>query len=89
MVPTPHLLDEPVDGATAGPETATVVVTNQGSRPVLVGSHFHSFEASTELRFERWKAYGMRLNIAPGTAVRFEPGRERTVELVRLDGALD
>ena len=69
-----------------GRETATVVVTNQGDRPVQIGSHFHFFEVNTELKFDRPQAYGMRLNIAAGTAVRFEPGQSRTVELVKLGG---
>jgi len=63
----------------------SVTVENRGDRPVQVGSHFHFFEVNSALYFERWKAYGMRLNIAAGTAVRFEPGQTRTVELVKLD----
>jgi len=64
----------------------TVLVENRGDRPLQVGSHFHFFEVNPALAFERWKAYGRRLNIAPGTAVRFEPGRQKTVELVPLVG---
>ena len=70
-----------------GRKTATVEVTNAGDRPVQVGSHYHFFEVNDALRFERKKAYGMRLNIAAGTAVRFEPGQTRTVTLVPLKGA--
>jgi urease subunit beta len=69
-----------------GRKTATVEVTNSGDRPVQVGSHYHFFEANEALKFERKKAYGFRLNIAAGTAVRFEPGQKRTVELVALAG---
>ena len=71
----------------AGRRTVTVQVTNTGDRPVQVGSHYHFFETNEALRFEREKAYGCRLNIAAGTAVRFEPGQTRTVELVALAGA--
>jgi urease subunit beta len=70
----------------AGRATAVVKVANTRDRPIQVGSHFHFFETNPGLRFERDKAYGMRLNIAAGTAVRFEPGQERTVELVALAG---
>ena len=69
-----------------GRRTATVEVTNAGDRPVQVGSHYHFFEVNDALQFERKKAYGMRLNIAAGTAVRFEPGQARTVELVSVAG---
>jgi urease subunit beta len=70
-----------------GRKTVTVSVTNSGDRPIQVGSHYHFFETNEALRFERRKAYGCRLNIAAGTAVRFEPGQSRTVELVALAGA--
>jgi urease subunit beta len=70
-----------------GRRTVTVQVTNTGDRPVQVGSHYHFFEANDALQFERKAAYGCRLNIAAGTAVRFEPGQTRTVELVALAGA--
>ena len=71
----------------AGRVTATVKVANSGDRPIQVGSHFHFYETNGALQFERATAYGMRLNIAAGTAVRFEPGQSRTVELVALGGA--
>jgi len=69
-----------------GRKTVTVQVTNAGDRPVQVGSHYHFFETNEALKFERQAAYGFRLNIAAGTAVRFEPGQARTVELVALAG---
>jgi urease subunit beta len=71
----------------AGRATAIVKVANSGDRPIQVGSHFHFYEANHALRYPREQGYGMRLNIAAGTAVRFEPGQERTVELVALAGA--
>jgi len=70
----------------AGRKTVTLEVTNTGDRPIQVGSHYHFFETNDALGFERKKAYGFRLNIAAGTAVRFEPGQTRTVELVALAG---
>ncbi len=71
----------------SGRATASLKVANSGDRPIQVGSHFHFFETNAALKFERKLAYGMRLNIAAGTAVRFEPGQERTIELVALAGA--
>ena len=71
----------------AGRPTASVRVKNIGDRPVQVGSHYHFFEANRELEFDRRAAYGMRLDIPAGTAVRFEPGDEREVLLVELGGA--
>lgn len=69
-----------------GRETATVAVENTGDRPVQVGSHFHFFEANPGLDFDREAAYGMRLDIPAGTAIRFEPGTEREVDLVAIGG---
>ena len=69
-----------------GRETAEVTVGNTGDRPVQVGSHFHFFEANAALEFDRKAAYGMRLNIPAGTAIRFEPGDEQTIELVAIGG---
>jgi urease subunit beta len=86
MIPGEYLLEEGELGLNAGRPSATVVVANIGDRPIQVGSHFHFFEVNPALSFERWRAYGMRLNIAAGTAVRFEPGQQRTVELVALAG---
>ena len=70
----------------AGRETITVKVRNTGDRPIQVGSHYHFAETNAALDFDRAAAKGFRLNIAAGTAVRFEPGQERTVELVALAG---
>ncbi|GAB5504964.1 MAG: urease subunit beta [Rhizobiaceae bacterium] len=70
----------------AGAETVTLRVANTGDRPVQVGSHYHFFETNEGLSFDREKARGMRLDIAPGTAVRFEPGQERDVTLVPIGG---
>ncbi len=70
----------------AGRETITLVVANSGDRPIQVGSHYHFFETNDALAFDRAAARGFRLNIAAGTAVRFEPGQTRTVELVALSG---
>lgn len=67
-------------------KTLSIAVTNTGDRPIQVGSHYHFFETNAALQFDRKKAYGCRLNIAAGTAVRFEPGQTRTVELVALVG---
>ena len=70
----------------AGRKTVTLQVTNSGDRPIQVGSHYHFHETNEALQFDRAKARGYRLNIAAGTAVRFEPGQARTVELVELAG---
>ena len=69
-----------------GRRTAMLVVQNSGDRPIQVGSHYHFAETNAALRFDRDAARGMRLNIASGTAVRFEPGQQRTVELVDYAG---
>ena len=69
-----------------GRRTATLVVSNGADRPIQVGSHYHFAETNAGLRFDRTAARGMRLNIASGTAVRFEPGQQRTVELVDYAG---
>ena len=70
----------------AGRKTMTLEVTNSGDRPIQVGSHYHFFETNEALKFERKLTRGLRLNIAAGTAVRFEPGQSRTVELVAIAG---
>lgn len=70
----------------SGRATIVVDVANTGDRPIQVGSHYHFFETNPSLTFEREKAYGFRLNIAAGTAVRFEPGQTRQVELVAYAG---
>jgi urease subunit beta len=69
-----------------GRKTLTLPVTNSGDRPIQVGSHYHFFETNAALKFDRKKAYGCRLNIAAGTAVRFEPGQTRTIELIPVSG---
>ena len=68
-------------------KTRTVAVSNTGDRPIQVGSHYHFFETNEALQFDRKNSRGMRLNIAAGTAVRFEPGQSRTIELVELAGS--
>jgi urease subunit beta len=70
----------------AGRETRRITVANTGDRPIQVGSHYHFYETNNALRFERERARGYRLNIAAGTAIRFEPGQQRDVELVALGG---
>lgn len=70
----------------AGRATVTLIVANAGDRPIQVGSHYHFYETNEALLFNRKQAYGFRLNIAAGTAMRFEPGQTRTVELVALAG---
>jgi urease subunit beta len=87
MIPGEMIIESGDIELNVGRATATVKVANSGDRPVQVGSHFHFFETNPALQFDRKAAYGMRLNIAAGTAVRFEPGQERTVELVALAGA--
>ncbi|CAA9559698.1 MAG: Urease gamma subunit [uncultured Thermomicrobiales bacterium] len=77
--------DEPI-AANVGRATTTVTVRNTGDRPVQVGSHFHFFETNRALAFDRAAAFGMRLNVPAGTAVRFEPGERRDVDLVALGG---
>jgi len=71
----------------AGRLTVTITVANNGDRPIQIGSHYHFYEVNEALQFEREQARGFRLNIASGTAVRFEPGQHRTVELVEYAGA--
>jgi urease subunit beta len=70
-----------------GRRTLTLEVTNSGDRPIQVGSHYHFFETNEALKFDRKKSRGFRLNIAAGTAVRFEPGQSRTVELLAVAGS--
>ncbi|MBA2592010.1 MAG: urease subunit beta [Pseudomonadota bacterium] len=70
-----------------GRETRTLKVANTGDRPIQVGSHYHFYETNAALRFDRDRALGFRLDIPAGTAVRFEPGQERTIELVAYGGA--
>ena len=87
MIPGEYFLEDGEIVANAGRRTAELIVANTADRPIQVGSHFHFFEANRALRFDRAQAFGMRLNIPAGTAVRFEPGDEKRVTLVELAGA--
>ena len=86
MIPGELLTDGPDHELNPGRRTASLVIENTGDRPIQVGSHYHFAETNAALRFDRAAARGMRLNIASGTAVRFEPGQQRTVELVDFAG---
>lgn len=86
MIPGEMLIEPGDIEMNVGRRTTTVTVANSGDRPIQVGSHFHFFEVNPALRFERAAAYGMRLDITAGTAVRFEPGQERSITLVALAG---
>ena len=86
MTPGELLIDAGDHALNTGRRTLTLVVRNTGDRPIQVGSHYHFAETNAALGFDRDAARGMRLNIASGTAVRFEPGQERTVELVDYAG---
>ena len=87
MIPGEYLLGDGDIIANQGRRTIELTVANTGDRPIQVGSHFHFFEANRALRFDRAQAFGMRLNVPAGTAVRFEPGDEKRVTLVELAGA--
>ncbi|MEW6373507.1 MAG: urease subunit beta [Pseudomonadota bacterium] len=87
MIPGEYVLREDDIALNAGRPGLVLRVANSGDRPVQVGSHFHFAEVNAALQFDRAAALGMRLDIAAGTAVRFEPGQHRTVELVALAGA--
>ena len=87
MIPGELFTDGPDHPLNPGRRTASLVIENTGDRPIQVGSHYHFAETNAALRFDRAAARGMRLNIASGTAVRFEPGQQRTVELVDYAGA--
>jgi urease subunit beta len=86
MIPGEFLVDDGAHALNPGRRTLTVVVKNAADRPIQVGSHYHFAETNGALSFDRKAANGMRLNIASGTAVRFEPGQQRTVELVDYAG---
>ena len=86
MIPGEYFVGTKDIECNVGRETVVVAVANTGDRPIQVGSHFHFFEVNRQMEFEREKAFGMRLNIAAGTAVRFEPGEEKSVELVAFGG---
>ena len=87
MIPGEYILASGNINCNVGRPTCCTTVVNTGDRPVQIGSHFHFFEVNKQLLFDREKAFGMRLNIAAGTAVRFEPGEEKIVELVTYGGA--
>ena len=86
MIPGEIVVGEGELTLNAGRQTRRVTVANTGDRPIQVGSHYHFYETNNALKFEREQARGFRLNIAAGTAVRFEPGQQRDVELVELAG---
>jgi urease beta subunit len=87
MIPGEYILAEGEIVANVGRRTVELTVANTGDRPIQIGSHFHFFEVNKALRFDRSLAFGLRLNIPAGTAVRFEPGDEKRVTLVELGGA--
>jgi len=87
MHPGEYFLESGDITANAGRKSVKILVKNTGDRPIQVGSHYHFFEVNSALHFDRDTAYGMRLNIAAGTASRFEPGEEKHVTLVPLAGA--
>jgi urease subunit beta len=86
MIPGEMFIKEGEITLNAGRKTVSLTVTNTGDRPIQVGSHYHFFETNPALKFDRKKSRGMRLDIAAGTAVRFEPGQSREVTLVSLAG---
>ena len=86
MIPGEYILAKGDIECNVGRATVKLTVVNMGDRPVQIGSHFHFFEVNRQMKFERPLAYGMRLNIAAGTAVRFEPGEEKDIELVEFAG---
>ncbi|MEO8860521.1 MAG: urease subunit beta [Ginsengibacter sp.] len=86
MIPGEYFVGTKDIECNVGQATVIIAVANTGDRPIQVGSHFHFFEVNRQMEFDREKAFGMRLNIAAGTAVRFEPGEEKSVELVAFGG---
>lgn len=86
MIPGEYLLAQEEIVCNRGRKTTRVLVLNRGDRPIQVGSHFHFYEINSALEFEREQGFGMRLNIPAGTAVRFEPGDKKEVELVAFKG---
>jgi len=86
MIPGEYVLTNDDIIANAGRKTAKLTVSNTGDRPIQVGSHYHFFETNRALDFDRATAWGMRLNIPAGTAVRFEPGEQKQVEVVEVEG---
>ena len=86
MIPGEYILAEGKIKCNVGRTTTKITVVNTGDRPVQIGSHFHFFEVNKQMEFDREKSFGMRLNIAAATAIRFEPGEEKEVELVAFGG---
>ncbi|GAC1383571.1 MAG: hypothetical protein NVSMB45_11080 [Ginsengibacter sp.] len=86
MIPGEYFLKKDDVICNVGSEIITIDVVNLGDRPVQIGSHFHFFEVNKQMQFDREKALGKRLNIASGTAVRFEPGEQKTVEIISVGG---
>ncbi|MBC3905976.1 urease subunit beta [Undibacterium umbellatum] len=86
MIPGETLIEDGDLELNVGRAVVSITVANSGDRPIQVGSHFHFYETNPSLQFDRQQAYGMRLNIAAGTAIRFEPGQQRSIELVALAG---
>ena len=86
MIPGEYFVGTKDIECNTGRDTVSIAVVNTGDRPVQIGSHFHFFEVNRQMEFDREKAFGMRLNIAAGTAVRFEPGEEKEVDLVAIGG---
>lgn len=87
MIPGEYFIEDGEIELNAGRDIRKLKVANSGDRPIQVGSHYHFFETNAALVFDRAQARGFRLNIPAGTAVRFEPGQERTVEIVELAGS--
>jgi len=87
MKPGEYFLESEPIAANVSRATARITIRHTGDRPVQIGSHYHFFEVNDALHFDREKARGMRLNIAAGTSIRFEPGEEKDVELVDFGGA--
>ena len=86
MIPGEYILRKEPIVANANKNSISIEVTNTGDRPVQIGSHFHFFEVNKQMKFDRMKSLGMRLNIASGTAVRFEKKKKKEVELVAISG---
>ena len=87
MIPGEYIVKETPIACNVGRPTLQLTAVNTGDRPIQIGSHFHFFEVNKQMAFDREKAYGMRLNIAAGTAVRFEPGEEKNIELIPFGGS--
>jgi urease subunit beta len=87
MIPGEYFLESGALDANVGRETCTLLVRHSGDRPIQVGSHYHFFEVNDALLFDRAKSRGMRLNVAAGTGVRFEPGEQKEITLVTFGGA--